>query len=55
MAAELETYMLTDYSAGQRNLGAIYLHAEREYWEHHIGDPELPTTIHRRGSISDSR
>jgi Peptidase family C25 len=39
MAAELETYMLTDYVRGQRNLGAIYLHAEQEYWKHHIDDP----------------
>jgi len=39
MSAELETYMLTQYVAGQRHLGAIYLQAEREYWEHHIDDP----------------
>ena len=39
MAAELETYMLADYVGGQRNLGAIDLQAEREYWEHHIDDP----------------
>jgi Peptidase family C25 len=38
MAAELETYMLTQYVGGQRNLGAIYLLAEREYWRHHIND-----------------
>lgn len=41
MAAELETYMLTDYVGGERNLGAIYLRAEREYWQHHIDDPEI--------------
>ena len=39
MAAELETYMLTQYVAGQRNLGAIYLQAERQYWKNHINDP----------------
>jgi len=39
MAAELETYMLADYARGERNLGAIYLQAEREYWKHHIDDP----------------
>jgi len=39
MAFELETYMLTDYVKGQRVLGAMYLHAERQYWEHHITDP----------------
>ena len=38
MAAELETYMLTDYLKGQRTLGEIYLRAERQYWEHHIDD-----------------
>jgi hypothetical protein len=39
MGAEFETYMLTDYVKGQRILGAIYLQAERAYWEHHIDDP----------------
>ncbi len=39
MAAEFETYMLTDYVHGERNLGTIYLRAERHYWEHHIDDP----------------
>ncbi len=40
MAAELETYMLTQYVGGQRNLGAIYLLAERQYWKNHgINDP----------------
>jgi hypothetical protein len=38
MAAELESYMLADYAGGQRNLGAIYLGAEREYWKHHLDD-----------------
>jgi hypothetical protein len=38
MAAELETYMLTRYVSGERNLGAIYLRAQREYWQHHIDD-----------------
>jgi hypothetical protein len=41
MAAELETYMLTQYVAGQRNLGAIYLQAERQYWRSHINDPGI--------------
>jgi peptidase C25-like protein len=38
MAAELETYMLASYVRGERNLGAIYLGAERQYWAHHIDD-----------------
>ena len=38
MAAELETYMLMQYALGQRNLGAIYLQAERQYWAGHRGD-----------------
>jgi len=41
MAAEFETYMLTEYVGRERNLGAIYLRAEREYWEHHIDDPGI--------------
>jgi Peptidase family C25 len=41
MAAELETYMLTDYVGGQRSLGTIYLQAERKYWDHHIDDPGI--------------
>ncbi len=39
MSAEFETYMLTAYAKGQRNLGTIYLQAESEYWTHHINDP----------------
>jgi len=38
MAAEVETYMLTAYAAGQRNLGSIYLGAERQYWQNHLDD-----------------
>ncbi len=41
MAAELETYMLADYVSGRRDLGAIYLRAERQYWERHIDDPGI--------------
>ena len=41
MAAEFETYMLTDYVNGERNLGAVYLRAEKQYWEHHIDDPGI--------------
>ena len=39
MAAELETYMLTQYVAGQRDLSTMYLQAERQYWKNHINDP----------------
>jgi hypothetical protein len=38
MATDLEKSMFTDYLAGQRNLGAIYLHAEQNYWRLHIND-----------------
>jgi hypothetical protein len=38
MAAELETYMLTDYVKGERVLGALYLQGERAYWKRHIDD-----------------
>jgi hypothetical protein len=41
MSEELETYMLTDYTSGQRELGAIYLRAERKYWSNHINDPGI--------------
>ena len=39
MSAEFETDMLRAYTAGQRNLGEIYLNAEVEYWKNHIDDP----------------
>jgi Peptidase family C25 len=39
MATDLEKSMFTDYLAGQRNLGAIYLHAQQNYWRLHIEDP----------------
>jgi peptidase C25-like protein len=39
MSAEFERYMLLLYAKGLRNLGAIYLQAEAEYWKHHIDDP----------------
>jgi hypothetical protein len=38
MAVELEGYMLAQYARGERNLGSIYLQAEREYWKHHVDD-----------------
>jgi hypothetical protein len=48
MATDLETSMFTDYLAGQRNLGAIYLHAEQNYWRKHIND--LGTSDHHSPS-----
>jgi hypothetical protein len=38
MAAETETYMLSTYGSGERNLGTIYLNAERQYWQNHLDD-----------------
>jgi len=39
MSAEFETYMLSAYTRGERNLGVIYHQAETNYWKHHVDDP----------------